>query len=152
MTVKCHFKFRMGRRYRGIHQAEMAGQIELSRQYIENEIRRDFPNHNDWFHITHRGIQYNFYIANIENVPVPVHLDIDASVRILGDELLAIENEGQDALLQFFISDGDTAARIQIFNVEWELVSMPRTRRIYKHWLFYGNRHPQFAVVYVILL
>ena len=73
------------------------------------------------------------------------------STRIVRDELFDIEHEGQDALVQFFIPNGELAARIQIFNRAIELENMPNVVRIYKQWLHFGHQHPQFANVLIVL-
>ena len=139
----------MGQRYRGPHQFDMNNQIELSRNYIDGEIRRLYPHHSNWFHLVHRGNFYHFYIGHVENRQPPARDDIDISVRNVEDFLF--ETEGQDQLLTFHIRDGQIAARIQIFNQNIELENMPQVVRTYRHLLHYGWRLPQFANILVIL-
>ena len=139
----------MGQRYRGPHQIEMENQIDFSRNYIDGEIRRLFPNHSNWFHLVHRGNFYHFYIAHVENRQPPHRFDIDISVRNVEDFLF--EAEGQDQLLTYHIADGQLAARIQIFVQNIELENMPQVVRIYRHFLHYGWYHPQFANILIIL-
>ena len=141
----------MGQRYRGEHHEIMAEQIQLSRDYIDNEIAQLYPAHINWFHMAHRGIFYHFYARNHNNLQPPVQIDADVSVRIVRDELFDIEMDGQDALAEFFGHNNEIAARIQVFNVDLELENMPAVVRIYKHWLYFGHRHPQFANVIIIL-
>lgn len=141
----------MGQRYRGPHHEAMEVQLQAARTYIENQMAQDSPNHNNWFHLRHRGISYNFYIANVENQVIPAQLDIDVSVRIVRDELFDIELDIQHLDVPFSIHNGDIAARVQTFDVNFELENMPAVRRIYKHWLHFGHVHPQFANVIIIL-
>ena len=143
--------FRMGQRYRGEHLEAMAAQIQLSRDFIDNEITQLFPNHSNWFHVSHHGIFYHFYRAHAENLRPPEFIDIDVSVRIIRDELFEIEVLGQDNLVQFTIPNGEIAARVQVFNRIIELENIPSTVRIYKHWHHFGQRHPQFANVLIVL-
>ena len=140
----------MGQRYQGNDPVHMAEQIQLSRDFIDNEIEQFYPAHINWFHMAHRGIFYHFY-ARGPNPRPPRRLDADVSVRIVRDELFDIEVEGQDRLVQFWTPDNEIAARIQVFNVDLELENMPAVVRIYKHWLHFGHNHPQFANVLIIL-
>ena len=141
----------MGQRYRGPHQEAMENQLQEARNFIENQLAQGFPNHSNWFHLIHRGISYHFYIANAANQPIPEQLDIDVSVRIIRDELFEIELEDQHPNVRFNIPNGETAARVQIFDVNFELENIPAVHRIYKHWLHFGHEHPQFANVIIIL-
>ena len=142
----------MGQRYRGPHQEAMAAQLQAARDFIfENQLAHDFPNHRNWFHLIHRGISYHFYIADVENQPIPEQLDIDVSVRIVRDELFDIELDDQHPHVRFNIHNGETAASVQIFQVNFELENMPAVQRVYKHWLYFGHEHPQFANVIIIL-
>ena len=140
----------MGQRYRGNDPVRMDEQIQLSRNFIDNEIAQFYPAHNNWFHMAHRGIFYHFY-ARGPNLRPPRNIDADVSVRIVRDELFNIELEGQDRLVQFLTPNNELAARIQVFNVDLELENMPAAVRIYKHWLHFGHQHPQFANVLIIL-
>ena len=141
----------MGQRYRGPHQEAMVARLQDARDYIDNQLARNFPNHRNWFHLIHRGISYHFYIANIENHPIPEQLDVDVSVRIVRDELFDIELDDQHPNVLFNIPNGETAARVQTFDVNFELENIPAVRRIYKHWLHFGHEHPQFANVIIVL-
>ena len=141
----------MGQRYRGQHQEAMAAQLQEARNYIENQLAQEFPNHSNWFHLILGGISYHFYIANAENQPIPAQLDIDVSVRIVRDEIFEIELDDQHPNVRFNIPNGDTAARVQTFNVNFDLENMPAVYRIYKHWLHFGYEHPQFANTIIIL-
>ena len=141
---------RMGQRYRGDDPVIMAEQIQLSRDFIDNEIAQFYPAHINWFHMAHQGIFYHFY-AQGPNIRPPRQIDADVSVRIVRDELFNIELEGQDRLVRFLTHNDELAARIQVFNVELELENMPAAVRIYKHWLYFGHNQPQFANVIVIL-
>ena len=141
----------MGRRYRGPHQEEMRNQLQAAMDFIDTQLTQNFPNHSNWFHLIHRGISYHFYIADAENQPIPEQLDIDVSVRIVRDELFEIELEDQHPNVHCNIQIGEIAARVQTFNVNFELENMPAVRRIYKHWLHFGHEHPQFANVIIIL-
>ena len=141
----------MGQRYRGPHQEAMAAQLQEARDYIDNQMARDFPNHRNWFHLIHRGISYHFYIDNVENQPDPAHLDVQVSVRIVRDELFDIELDDHHPNVRFNIPNGETAARVQTFDVQFELENIPAVQRIYKHWLHFGHEHPQFANVIIVL-
>ena len=140
----------MGHRYRGEHPIVMAEQIQLSRDFIDHEIAQFFPAHFNWFHMNHRGLFYHFY-AHGNNLRPPAQIDANVSVRIVRDELFDIEINGPDRLVQFTGHDNEIAARVQVFNVELELENMPAAVRIYKHLLYYGHEHPQFANVFIIL-
>ena len=141
----------MGQVYRGEHQAAMLEQLQRAREHIERSISEHFPNHVNWFHLIHRGISYHFYMHNVENLPVPARLDYEVSVRIVRDELFESEIEDHTPSTTFRIPNGDLAARVQEFNINFELENMPSVVRIYKHWLHHGFEHPQFANVLVIL-
>lgn len=138
----------MGQRYRGNDPVQMAEQIQLSRDFIDNEIAQFYPAHINWFHMAHRGIFYHFY-AQGPNLRPPRNIDADVSVRIVRDELFEIE--GHDRLVQFFTPNNELASRIQVFNVDLELENMPAVNRIYQHWLHFGHEHPQFVNVILIL-
>ena len=140
----------MGQRYQGNDPVHMDEQIQLSRDFIDNEIAQFYPAHLNWFHMAHRGIFYHFYALG-PNLRPPRNIDADVSVRIVRDELWNIEVEGQDRLVQFFTPNNELAARIQVFNVDLELENMPAVTRIYKHWLHFGHNNPQFANVLIIL-
>lgn len=144
-------KFRMGQRYRGPHQAAMMEQIQQSRNHIRDIFDQRYPNHRQWFHLTHRGTCYNFYINDIENRQLPQQIDWEVSVRIIRDELFDLETEHPNQGVIFAIPNGDTAARVQTFEVNLELENVPSAVCIHKHWLYYGHEHPQFSNVVVIL-
>ena len=139
----------MGRRYNGPEQAAMLANIENSREFIDHDIARRFPNHENWFHVNHRGLHYHFYYNQMDIRPT--QLQIDLAVREIRDELFDIENEGQDELREFRLPDGSLAARVQVFDIDIDLEDMPAVTRIYKHWLHYGFERPQFANVLVVL-
>ena len=73
------------------------------------------------------------------------------AVREIRDELFEIQHEGQDHLAQFVMPDGSIASTVQTFNIEIELEGMPQVTRIYKHWLWFGHPHPQFANIFIML-
>lgn len=141
----------MGQVYRGEHQAAMLEQLQRARDHIDQSILENYPNHSNWFHTIHRGISYHFYMHDTENLPFPAWLDIDVSVRIVRDELFESEVEDHTPAVHFRIPNGDLAARVQEFRMNFDLENMPSVVRIYKHWLHHGFNQPQFANVLVIL-
>ena len=158
MQLMCHvngfcfrlcFVVRMGRRYNGPDEAAMVANIENSREFIDMDIARLFPNHINWFHVNFQGLHYHFYSSNNDNRPT--RLQISLAVREVRDELFEIEHVQQDELRVFSMPDGSISARVQIFNLNIDLEGMPPVTRVYKHWLYYGWDHPQFANVLVVL-
>ena len=141
----------MGQHYRGEYPVLMDEQVELSRQYIVNELDRMYPGVNSWVHTGHRGSRYIFFRAQAENIAPPSQLDIEVSIRIIRDFLFELEPNQQDHLVEFGLVNRELAARIQIHVTDIELENMPRARRIYQHWLHYGWEHPQFNNVLIVL-
>ena len=129
----------------------MINQLQNTRDHIDQELHRNYPNHRNWFHLIHQGISYHFYIDNIENRRIPAQIDIDVSVRIVRDEIFELEIEPEHHVTSFAIPNGQLAARVQNFEVTFELENMPSVQYIYKHWLHHGDIRPQFANVLVIL-
>ena len=139
----------MGRRYDGRDQAVMQEQIQRSRDYIDRELARQFPNHINWFHVVHRGNNYHFYAFRRNDRPTS--LTVDLAVREVRDELFEIQHEGQDASIEFVMPDGFLAARVQIFRRRLELENLPAVQLIYNHLLYFGYEQPQFCNVIVVL-
>ena len=102
-------------------------------------------------HAEHRGDFYHFYARDFENRPIPSHRDVDRAVRLLRNLLFDIEDQGQDELALFQIENDEIAAKIQVFIREVELENMPNVVRIYKHWLYFGHTHAQFANILIVL-
>ena len=140
----------MGRRYDGRDQAVMQEQIQRSRDFIDTELERRFPNHINWFHVNFQGLHYHFY-TNRNRAERPARLTIDFAVREVRDELFHLELDRQDQLQEYFMPDGTLAARIQVFNMRIELEDMPPVQVIYRHLLHFGHRQPQFANIIVVL-
>ena len=140
----------MGQRYHGPNQAAMLALVENSREFIDHDILQRYPLHNNWFHMNFQGLHYHFYATRNAHA-LPSRLIMSLAVHQIRDELFAIENDHQDDLREYFMPDGSLAARTQIFNLELDLEEMPPTTRIYKHWLYFGHEHPQFANVLIIL-
>ena len=142
----------MGQRYQGRNPELMAALIEESRNFIDHDIIALYPNHHNWFHFNLGGIHYHFYADRGLDINNYTRLQLSLAVRSVRNELEHIELEGQDDLREYVMPNGSLAARIQIFNREIDLEDMPPAVRFYKHWLFFGHEHPQFANVLVIIV
>ena len=131
---------------------EVQERMEEARQYVNSEVARRYPQHFNLVHARHRGIFYHFYRNSSSTLPRPNHETVDLACRKLHDELEDLFEDQSIPSVDIRCQDGSLAARIQIVNRAIPLENNFQTAvRIYKNWLYYNERHPQFANVTIIL-
>ena len=121
--------------------------------YLNQLLRRDFPDHQNHCHLMHRGITYNFYshhsVASPDLLP---DRSADWSARIIRDELEDREEEDESQLFQFHLRDGSLAVKIQVYNLDEPvgLQDLPAATRLYRALYYYRHDQPVHATVTVV--
>ena len=130
---------------------EVQERMEEARQYVNAEMDRHYPGYINLVHARHRGIFYHFYRAPNSQLPRPTHNTIDLACQRLHDELDDLLDGPNVPSMDFRCRDGSLAARIQVSNTRIQFEDFQTAIRIYKNWLYYNQRHPQYANVTVVL-
>ena len=130
---------------------EVQERMEEARQYVNVEMDRHFPRYINLVHARHRGIFYHFYRSLDVQLQRPSNDAIDLACQRLHDELDDLLLEPNVPSVDFRCRDGSLAARVQILDVQIPFEDFQTTVRIYKNWLYYNERHPQYANVTVVL-
>lgn len=120
--------------------------------YLNNVLRRNFPDYMDHCHYMLGGITYNFYShRTVVNTPIQ-NGSVDSSVREVRDDLFEREDDEQDQLFRFHLRDGSLAVRIQVFNLTEPLglIDMPAAIRLYRTFYYYRTEHPIHATVTIV--
>ena len=130
---------------------EVQERMEEARQYVNNEMDRHFNGYINLVHARHRGIFYHFYRSPVPALPRPDHNTVDLACRRLHDELDDLLTEPTVLSVDFRCRDGSMAARVQILDTRLQLEGFQTVVRVYKNWLYYNERHPQYANVTVVL-
>lgn len=135
-----------------LNDREIARVQQEANAYLENSLRRQYPDHMDHCHLMHGGITYNFYShRSVVNTPLQ-NRSADLSVRIIRDDLFDRDDDVQDQLFRFHLRDGSLAVKIQVFNITEPLglVDMPAAIRLYRTFYYYRSEHPIHATVTVV--
>ena len=140
--------------------AQARRDAEINRVHIEANahlaqiIRRDFPDHQDFCHLMHRGITYEYKAhRTVVNAPNPSNGAVNMSTREIRDDLFERDEGSEDQHYQFHLRDGSLAATIDVFILEppLGLVDLPPAIRLFRTSYYYRSERPLHATVTVLL-